>query len=288
MPTFCTITGQAHLQPNAPSFVKTAVGPPQSQRLATTVKCCVASLGGIPTSLCWHHSGRGGGGLISAWHLWHSVLLPAEKSVCLPSLPAKNASPCKHMCHIPSPCLSPGVLNSPCMIICISLPRASHKQCVRCTSLISVSESVTSESKLHGGVCVYTVSCTCVCAGLGTCCGSDYNSQQQLNRAQPVRRRTRRMVGFRRFRRNMIYVSKSISTRVPLLSFHSWKWLRSVILKPNRLSDINKQEKKHEYIKQTRQHHALMSTRKGGSSERWAYVQRFYITDKVTLWNNHN
>lgn len=138
-------------------------------------------------------------------------------------------------------------------------------------------------------VCVGTVGCTCVCAGLGTCCGTDYNSQQQLNRVQSVRRRTRKLVGFRRFRRNMIYVSKSISTRVTPLSFHSWKWLRSVIHKPNRLSDSSKKGKRREpkYIRQTRKHHALMSTRNEGSSVCRAYVLRFYITDKVTLWNNH-
>ena len=40
---------------------------------------------------------------IVARHLWHAVLFPGVKSVCLPDLPAKNVPQCIHMCHIPSP-----------------------------------------------------------------------------------------------------------------------------------------------------------------------------------------
>lgn len=98
---------------------------------------------------------------ILAWHLWHVVVFPAVKSVCLLGLPAKNVPPCKHMCHIPSPYILSRGSGSP---IPHAWSFASHYplenkhcawwKCVCCTRLISVTKSITSESKLHIVVCV--------------------------------------------------------------------------------------------------------------------------------------
>lgn len=98
---------------------------------------------------------------ILAWHLWHVVVFAAVKSVCLLGLPPKNVPPCKHMCHIPSPYILSCGLGSP---IPHAWSFASHYpienkhcawwKCVWCTRLISVTKSVTSESKLHIVVCV--------------------------------------------------------------------------------------------------------------------------------------
>lgn len=101
-----------------------------------------------PNKLVWD--------LILAWHLWHAVLLPAVKSVCLLGLPAKNVPLCKHTCHIPSP-LHPLLWHG------VPIPHAwsfaSHypvwsKLCVWCTSLISVSKMIMSKRRLHIVVCV--------------------------------------------------------------------------------------------------------------------------------------
>lgn len=93
---------------------------------------------------------------ILAWHPWHTVLLPAVKSVCLPRLLAKNAPLCKHMCHFPSPLhllLWLRVPNSPCMIICISLSSEKHTICMLYKSNFCIQKHQVWEQIAYSSVC---------------------------------------------------------------------------------------------------------------------------------------
>lgn len=79
--------------------------------------------------------------------------LPAVKSVCALGLLAKNTPPPKPMCCSPSLSALSWVPNSPCMMICISLPRVKQTVCMVRTPNFCVQKCYVWD-KLHIAMCV--------------------------------------------------------------------------------------------------------------------------------------